>query len=157
MAKQPETIIEWQAPEFRHYTKSAVWFIMFAVIVAAIIIYMLVRKDFFGAITFAIISAFIAAFAMHKPKMVTIGITTHGIHIDDSHIPYTHIKQFWIVDNDHHKTLNIETTAYINHLLTIELHEQDSDEVQEILQELLPEKPTTHETPVQKISHRLKF
>ena len=94
---------------------------------------------------------------MHRPKTVTVRITTVGLHIDDTQIPFNNIKQFWIVDNDNHKTLNIETTAYLNHQLAIELEDQDADEVHEILSELLPEKEEQAETMAQRISHRLKF
>ena len=157
MAKLPEPIIDWEAPEFRHYPKNAAWYITFGVIAALVIAFELFMKDWFGAVTMVIISIFFALFALHKPKTVNVVISTHGLHVDDSHIPYSRIKQFWIVDNDNHKTLNIETTAYLNHLLAIELHEQDADEVQEILSELLPENPEKHELIHQRIAHRIKF
>ncbi len=155
--KQPETIIEWEAPEFRHYQKNAAWFITFGIIVALILAYEIFQRDWFGAITLLIIAGLFAAFALHKPKIVTVKISTQGIHIDDTHIPFTHIKQFKVVDTDDHKTLNIETTAYLNHLLTIELSDQDADEVQEIMSELLPEDPNPDESMMQRIAHRFKF
>ena len=157
MAKQPETIIEWQAPEFRHYPKNAAWFITLGIVVTLIVAYEFIEHDWFGAISVIIISVLFVAFAMHKPKTITASISTHGIHLDDIYIPYSRIKQFWVVDNDNHKTLNIETTAYLNHLLTIELDDQDADEVQEILAELLPENTDMEETVAQRISHRFKF
>jgi hypothetical protein len=157
MAKQIETILEWQAPEFRHYPKNAAWFITYAIIVALLVAYEIVQHDWFGAISIIIIAGLFAAFALHKPKEVMIRLTTHGLHIDDTNIPYDNIRHFWIVDTENHKTLNIETTAYLNHQLSIELHEQDPDEVQEILEELLPEHEQTQETAIQKIAHRFKF
>lgn len=157
MPKQPEPIIEWEAPEFRHYPKNAAWFITFGIIAALIIGFELFMRDWFGAVSVGIIAIFFAVFAMHKPKTVTVTISTHGVHIDDSHIPYSRIKQFWIVDNDNHKTLNLETTAYLNHLLAIELENQDADEVQELLAELLPEKEENRELVTQRIAHRIKF
>lgn len=158
MAKKPaETIIEWQAPEFRHYPKNAAWFITFIIIVAMLVVYQLFQSDWFGAISVTVMATLIGMFALHKPSIVSVKISTQGIHIDDSKIPYTHIKQFWIVDNDNHKTLNLETTAYLNHLLAIELNDQDADEVQEILSELLPENVDAEETVAQKIAHRFKF
>lgn len=157
MARQPETIIEWEAPEFRHYPKNAAWFITFGLIVVMLIIYELYQADWFGAISFFIMAILFAAFALNKPKNIIVAISTHGLHIDDTHIPYTRIKQFWIVENENHKTLNIETTAYLNHLLAIELDDQDADDVHEILSELLPENTEAEETMVQRIAHRLKF
>ncbi len=157
MAKNPETIIEWEAPEFRHYPKNIAWLITFTIVVGLLIFYQAFQQDWFGAISVTIISIMLGFFAFHRPKIVTIRISTVGIHIDDTYIPFNNIRQFWIVDNENHRTLNIETTAYLNHLLAIELHDQDSDEVQEILEELLPEKEDKTETPAQIISHRLKF
>lgn len=158
MAKQQiETILEWRAPEFRHYPKNAAWFITYTVIVVLLIIYEVVQRDWFGGISIFIIASLFAAFALHKPKDVSVKITTHGLLIDDTNIPFNNIRQFWIVDNDNHRTLNIETTAYLNHQLNIELNQQDPDEVQEILAELLPEKEIAEETTIQKIAHKLKF
>ena len=155
--KIPETIIEWQAPEFRHYPKNAAWFISFAIIVAMLVIYQVFQKDWFGAISVAVIATMFGIFAVHRPKMVTIKISTLGLHIDDTTIPFNNIRQFWIVDTEQHKTLNIDTTAYLNHQLHIELSDQDADEVQEILAELLPEKEDQQETAAQRIAHKLKF
>ncbi|HEX3099590.1 MAG TPA: hypothetical protein VHQ41_01310 [Patescibacteria group bacterium] len=155
--KDPETIIEWRAPEFRDYPKNAAWFIISAVVIALLIIYQILQKDWFGAISVAIISGMFGAFALHRPSVVTVKISTLGLHIDDTQIPYNNIKQFWIVDTEDHKTLNIETTAYLNHELSIELEDQDADEVHDILSELLPEKEDQQETVAQKISHRIKF
>ena len=157
MAKTPETIIEWQAPEFRHYPKNIAWYITFAIIVALLVIYQIFQRDWFGAISVGLISVLFGVFALHRPGIVTVRITTVGLHIDDTQIPFNNIKQFWIVDNDNHKTLNIETTAYLNHQLAIELEDQEADEVHEILSELLPEKEEQAETMAQRISHRLKF
>lgn len=157
MARQAETIIEWRAPEFRHYPKNAAWFITFGIVVAMIIAYQIFQHDWFGAVTILIMAILFGIFAVHKPKEVTITVSTEGIHIDDSYISYTRIKQFWIVDTDNHKTLNIETTAYINHLLAIELHEQDAEEVREILAELLPENQDVEETIAQRIAHKFRF
>ena len=158
MAKKiPETIIEWQAPEFRHYPKNAAWFISFAIIVAMLVIYQVFQKDWFGAISVAVIATMFGIFAVHRPKIVTIKISTLGLHIDDTTIPFNNIRQFWIVDTEQHKTLNIDTTAYLNHQLHIELNDQDADEVQEVLSELLPEKEDKQETAAQRIAHKLKF
>lgn len=157
MARHPETIIEWQAPEFRHYPKNAAWFITYGLVVAMLVVYQLFQNDWFGAISILIIAVLFAVFALHRPKIVTVQVSTHGIHIDDTHIPYTHIKQFWIVENNHHKTLNLETTAYLNHLLAIELDDQDADDVHEILAELLPENIGSEENIAQRIAHKFKF
>ena len=157
MNKEPETILEWQAPEFRHYPKNGAWFITFALVIGMLITYLFFQQDWFGGISVLIIAILVGVFAMHRPNEVTIRLSTYGVHIDDTHIPYTQIKEFWIVDTENHKTLNINTTAYLNHLLSIELQDQNPNEVQEILEELLDEKEDAVETVAQRIAHRVKF
>ncbi len=157
MVKESETIIEWQAPEFKHYPKNAAWFITFIIIGGLLVFYQVFQKDWFGAISIGLIAILFGVFALHRPKIVTVRISTLGLHIDDTHIPFNNIRQFWIVNTEHHKTLNVETTAYLNHQLVIELEDQDANEVQEIMEELLPEKEEKHPTVAQKIAHKIKF
>ncbi len=157
MVKKITTFLTWEAPEFRHYPKNIAWYITLLFIVGLLALYQIFQRDWFGAISISIIAAFVVLYARHKPGMMAVQITDAGIHLGDTHIPYTHIKHFWIVHNENHQVLNIETTAYINHMLSVELEDQDPDEVRDILQEMLPEHTETAETLAQKIAHRFKF
>ncbi len=62
-----------------------------------------------------------------------------------------------MVQTEHHKTLNFETTTLINRTVVIELGEKDPDEIRELLLQHLPEHPDNNETTTQKIMHKLKF
>jgi hypothetical protein len=152
-----KTSLSWEALEFRHYPKNFSWYITMAVLVLLIIAFELLQKDFFGAISLGVIAIFIIVFAMHKPKMITIELTSEGIHIERSFIPYSQMKYFWIVDNENHKTLNIETTAYINRTILVELEGQDSNAVRQAMLRQVPEHSSTEETFIQRLIHRLKF
>ena len=157
MTKQHETIINWEAPEFKHYQKNTAWYITLVIIVALLITYQVIESDYFGAISLAVVAGFIIFFARHKPKIIPVEISDQGIHINETLIPYSRIKHFWVIDSDAHKTLNIETTAYLNHILTIELGDQDADLVRDVLIELLPEHTETEPTVSQRIAHRFWF
>ncbi len=157
MPQKFETIIEWEAPEFRHYPKNTAWYITLGVITSLLVAYEAFQKDWFGVISLAIIAGFVAMFARHTPRIISIQISDKGIHWGDTYIPYTHIKYFWVVDDGVHKTLNIETTAYVNHLHSIELDEQDPEFIRDILVEFLDEHEEPEPTLVQRIAHRFKF
>ncbi len=151
------TYLSWEAPEFQHYPKNFTWYITLGIIVLLVLTFELLQKDFFGAISLAVIAVFIVIFAMHQPKRINIDLTSDGIHIENSFIPYEQMKYFWIVDNDNHRTLNLETTAYINRTILIELDSQDPDEVRDIMVQQVPEHSSTEETFIQRLIHRLKF
>jgi hypothetical protein len=157
MASSEDTIISWQAPEFRHYHKSAAWYITLAVIVVAIIAFQLVQKDIFGAVSIFIVALFVAIFSRQKPQIVNIALTSKGLYVGDNHIPYKAIRHFWVVHNQNHKTLNLETTTYLNRTVVLELEDQDPEQVRQILVELLPEHESTEETLAQRLMHKLKF
>lgn len=157
MPKQPLTVFEWEAPEFRHYPKNPAWYITLFVITGLLVAYQILQQDYFGAISIVIIAGFVTFFAKQTPVHVPMQISDQGIHINDDLIPYQRIKQFWIVDDGVHKTLNFETTAYLNHELTVELEDLDADELREFLIDILPEHERIEPTTAQKIAHRFKF
>jgi hypothetical protein len=157
MPKAPLSVFKWEAPEFRHYPKNPAWYITMFIIVGLLIAYQIILSDWFGAISLFILAIITAFFARQTPKRVEMEITDQGIHINGDLIPYNRIKHFWIVNDHEHKVLNIETTAYLNHQLAIELEDQDADEIREFLIDILPEHSETELTNVQKIAHRFKF
>ncbi len=156
MADTP--LLSWEASEFKHYPKNMAWYLTLGIIVALIIAFQVIfQKDYFGAISLGIIAIFIFIFAMHRPGKIQISLSSEGLHMEKSFIPYSQMKYFWIVNNDDHKTLNIETTAYINRTILVELEAQDPNEVREILLSQVAEHSSTEETPIQRLIHRLKF
>jgi hypothetical protein len=157
MAKTPLTVFAWEAPEFRHYPKNPAWYITLTIVVALLAIYQIIQNDYFGAVSLIVIGVLIVMFARHTPKMVDMEISDQGIHINNDLIPYTRIRHFWIVNDGVHKTLNFETTAYINHILTIELEDVDADELYDFLADILPEHEKPSPTLAQRISHRFRF
>ncbi len=157
MRQNYTTYLKWQAAEFRHYPKNIAWYITALLVIGLLVVYQIIKQDWFGAISISILAAFIVIYGRHIPGTMEVQISDKGVHLGDSVIPYTHIKHFWIVHNDKHQVLNIETTAYINHLIGIELEEQDPDEVKNILQKMIPEHTETQETLAQRIAHRFKF
>jgi hypothetical protein len=152
-----DALLSWQAPEFRHYPKNLAWYITLGVILGLFIIYEIIQRDFFGALSVVIIGLFLFIFARMRPKTVTISLTPRGLHVEDTHIPYKQIRHFWIVNNDNHRIINLETTAYLNRHLVLQLEDQDPEEVRNLLLEQVPEHHETEETLTQKIAHRIRF
>jgi hypothetical protein len=157
MAKTPLTVFSWQAPEFRHYPKNPAWYITLVIIVTLLVVYQIFQNDYFGAVCLVVVGLMVILFARQVPKIVNMEISDQGIHINNDLIPYNRIRNFWILDNPVHKTLNFETTAYLNHILTIELEDIDADELHEFLADILPEHNEPSPTLAQRISHRFRF
>ncbi len=157
MAQQPSFIHSWEAPSFRHYEKNLGWHITFWAVIILIIGYQLISGDYFGAISIAFIAALTSYLLRQKPEQVIVGLSDKGIHLNDLHVPYKNMQKFWIVDTDEHRTLNIETTAYLNHLLIVELEDQDTVVVRDILLPVVPEHENNDPTFIQRFMHHFKF
>ena len=147
----------WEAPEFRHYPKTTIWYIVFGLLIGGLIFYQVNNKDWFGTVCVSVIAILLYIFAHQKPKMVNANISNEGIHFGELHFPYKHIKHFWVVDTEHHTTLNLQTHSTVHDVLIIELEDQDPTEIREFLIQVLPEHNLPYPTVTQRLMHRLKF
>lgn len=152
-----DVILSWEAPEYKYYPKNLAWFITLFVVISFFILYLTVRGDYFGAVSVFFIAIIATAFALHEPKHITYTISDKGFHIGDNLIRYRAIKHFWVENEDNHKTLHIETVAYLNHLHEVELGDQDPQLIRAVLLELLPEHPEPIKTIPQRIAHKIKL
>ncbi len=147
----------WEAREYPHYKKNFAWYVTASAVLVLIIGFQIVQEDIFGAVTLAILGTLAMLFATIPPKMVLVLITHKGLHVEDLFIPYNKMRHFWIVDNEKHKTLNIETRAFLQKILVLELHDQDPEKIRGLLQEALPELDETEPTISQKFMDWFKF
>ncbi|MBI5530285.1 MAG: hypothetical protein HY918_02175 [Candidatus Doudnabacteria bacterium] len=150
--------ISWTAAEFRHYPKSAGWYVtLISVAILVIAFFIIVESDIFAAITLGIIAVLVIFFSLQTPKIVNIELNDKGVKFDNLFFPYKQMKYFWVVNNDRHRTVNFHTTALINNTVILELENQDGDQVRNLLLKYLPEHHETDETPIQRLMHKLKF
>jgi len=156
MEKKREIV--WTAPEFVHYPKSRGWFLILGIAGLALIAYFLVQKDFLTSMMFVLLLAMAFLFARARPRQITITLTPRGVKLNDTLLAYQQIKTFWIVyEPPHIKTLNFETSAYLNRFLTLQLEDMDPVQVRDFLLEYLSEDLDRQERLPDKISRTLKF
>ena len=149
--------ISWHAPEYRHYEKNAGWYVTLISIVILIIGFFLVQKDIFAAITTGLLGVLVVVFSRQRPEMVPVELDHKALKMGKIEIPYKQIKHFWVVHNEKHKTVNLETTTLVNNMVILELEDQDPEQIRQFLSRYLPEHPETEPTPIQRITHWLKF
>lgn len=149
--------ISWHAPEYRHYEKNAGWYVTLVSIVILIIGFFLVQKDAFAAITTGLLGVLVVVFSRQRPEIVPVELDHKALKMGKIEIPYKQIKHFWVVHNEKHKTVNLETTTLVNNMVILELEDQDPEQIRQFLSRYLPEHPETEPTPIQRITHWLKF
>jgi hypothetical protein len=155
--KIPDKIV-WDADEFLFHPKSFVWYVAFFIFSAGLITYAIFSKSILTIVTFAlvIISAFV--FSRRKPRVIRHEIGPTGIILGDTEYPYKNIKKFWIIyEPPAIKTINIETTAYVNPHIAIQLGDQDPMPVKLLLRKFLPEDLDKEEAFTDTLARRIKF
>lgn len=152
-----QNTISWQAPEFRYYEKNVGWYVTLAAVAILIIGFFVIEKDLFAAISLGILTILVILFSRHKPKLVKVELSPKGVRFGDLFFPYKQLINFWVVNNQNHKTLNLHSTTYLNNIIIIELEDQEPEQIREFLIHFLPEHSETEETAIQRIMHKLKF
>lgn len=149
--------LEWEAPEFKEYAKSWIWYVGLMTIGLLLAAYQTYVGDYFGATTVIILALLVAWFANRKPEIITIILDNEGITLGNMRIPYKHFKHFWVVNTKEHKTLNLEASTYLKQTVIVELADEDPDEVRRIVSKHVQESEAAAPSFSQRIAHRFNF
>ncbi len=152
-----DTIISWEANEFKQYEKNTSWYAGIVFVAVVLIGLAIWQKDVFGAISLIVIAGIVLYLLNRNPGRIQIQLTPKGIYQGESFLPYRNVRHFWVVEADHHRTLNLETTAYLNRTQVLELEDQDMDFIRLYLLQFLPEHEGKQETFAQQLMHRFKL
>ncbi len=93
--------VRWQAAEYIHRDKSAVWYIVFGVIV---LLLMLLAIFAFNSWTFAVLVPLMAAalmvYNLRPPATINYTLSRKGLHINDRLYPFDDFKEFGVISGD---------------------------------------------------------
>jgi hypothetical protein len=150
--------ISWETPEYPEYRKHPLWFLGFAVLMALFVLYGIFTASWTTVVLFALLGVLGIFYAAQKPKIVTVTLDPTGVHINNLTYSYQVIKKFWIVyDALEVRSLYLETSAYFNHILKLELADQDPLLTKNFLKQYLEEDLDRHESFADAIARRLRF
>jgi hypothetical protein len=152
-----ENKIVWTAREFSVHKKTALWYICFFIIVAALIAYAVYIRDILTIITFGLLAVVALIFSHQKPKEINYELNSVNAIAGQTTYPYRNIKKFWIIYSPKNRTLNFETTAYINSHISLQLGNQDPTVVKQFLKNYLKEDIDQEENFTDVLSRKIKF
>ncbi|HTL39362.1 MAG TPA: hypothetical protein VL306_00920 [Methylomirabilota bacterium] len=153
----PETLT-WKSPSHLAHKRSALWYIFFGLGSLGLLAFALYDRHIITIITFVLIILMIFLIISQPQREIVSKITKNGIHIGDTEYPYKIIKRFWIVYNPPQvKTLNFETTTYINNRITVQLGSQDPLLVKRVLSQYLLEDLDQQESTADILARKLKI
>ncbi len=151
--------ITWKAQSHKDHKRSPAWYLGFAIISAALILYAIfLDRSIMTVITFALMMLVLFIFVTQPVRVITNKLTSTSIISGNVTYPYKIVRTFWINYNPPEvKTLNFETTAYLNNKVSVELGDQDPVAVKLFLSQYLPEDLDREERLSETLARTLKI
>jgi hypothetical protein len=155
--KLPETLT-WKADSHDQPQRSLAWYIGFGLVSGGLIIFGIYTHSILTIITFCVIIVALLVFLSQSPRTITYKATKTGLVSGNTVYPYKIIKIFWIVYNPPTiKTINFETTAYLNNQISFQLGSQNPIELKWFLSQYLPEDLDRTESFTETLARSLKI
>ena len=155
--KLPETL-SWQAPSHVQLPRSAGWYIAFSVVSLGLLFYAAYTHSLLTFITFILIIGVVLLLSGQAPRATTYKVTKTGIAVGNTLYPFKVIKKFWIIYNPPTtKTLNFETSAYVNNKIALQLGNQDPVQLKLVLSQYLTEDLEAEESITEALARKLKI
>ncbi|MFH1956705.1 MAG: hypothetical protein ABIJ28_03600 [Patescibacteria group bacterium] len=132
--------LEWQAPEYNFNHKTTDWFWSLGIICIAGIVAAFLFKNFLLAVIIILGGFSLSLYGAKKPRIVSFGINSQGVKIENKIYYYEDLKKFWInYDPPHKKELLLESKKTFMPHTTVMLGDTDPVKVRAILKKFLPE------------------
>ena len=134
------------------------WYILFTIVAGGLLVFGFFSDSLITILICGLIVLLGFIYSHRKPRVMHHELTATGIVLGDTIYPYKNIKTFWIIyEPPHIKTLNLETTAYLNSHVVVQLGNQDPVMVKLFLKNFLEEDLNREESFVDLISRKLKI
>ncbi|MDD3498021.1 MAG: hypothetical protein PHH24_00760 [Candidatus Moranbacteria bacterium] len=156
ISEHSDVLIEWQGPEYEHYPKEKVWYLVASLILAAIVFYALINNSPIMAILFILIGI-VGYIQLEKhPRVLDFKITHEGVMAGNELYDFDSVESFWIFyEPPHTKILSLHTDALLVPYVHIPVHQIDPVKLREVLMDFIPEKkqkPTMIDT-IERLLH----
>jgi hypothetical protein len=153
----PESIT-WKALSSIPHQRNSAWYLIFGLVSLGLIIFGVYNKSILTVITFIAVIAAVLVLSSQQPREVAYKANKSGLLFGNTLYPYKIIKTFWIVYNPPQiKTLNFETTAYLNNRIVMQLGNQNPVELKLFLSQYLREDLERTESLTETLARNLKI
>ncbi|MFH1392400.1 MAG: hypothetical protein ABIG90_01820 [bacterium] len=134
-------MITWQAKEFKKNKTSRLWYIVWALLSLAIIVFAVIEQSPLMALVFVLISIIAYLFNQQEPKKNKFVLSKKGVQVQDKLYSYDELESFWIFyDPPRKKILSVKSEKILMPYFNIPLAKQNPIKIRKYLLKFLPEK-----------------
>lgn len=158
MIQKGETILSWQAFEFKDRELKTDWFWAIGIIALAGSVTAFIYANFLFGIFIILSTASIFYFATVKARLITYEITSGGVVYEGMFYPFETLHAFWLEEHvETDRKLLLKSERFFVPILTLPYDDAETgDLIHEALSDIIPEEPL-QEPYGQLIMERLGF
>ena len=112
--EQEEEPVRWQAHEYIHHEKNALWFVIFTVaVIGLILLAIFVIQSITFAILVPVMAAALLVYSHRPPRLLNYTLSRQGLHINDKLYPFSQFKGFGVIrDGEEYSVMLIPTRRF---------------------------------------------
>lgn len=132
--------IEWQAPEYHHFPKTANWYWAVGVTGGVLALVALALQNFLFVVLVMLASFALVLYGGRPPETHTYALTRRGLRIGERLFPYNSLHSFWVDDQSERPKIIIQSRKLLlPHLIFPLAPGMDGEELRDFLLAHLPE------------------
>jgi len=134
-----EEPVHWQAQEYIHHEKNALWFVFFAIVLIglmAIAIFLMNSISF--AILIPVMAVALLVYIHRPPRVLDYTLSRHGLHINDNLYPFSDFKGFGVIHDGHEYSVMLIPTKRFRPGVSVYFPEEAGEAIVDMLGTRLP-------------------
>ena len=131
--------VHWQAHEYVHHEKSAMWFIVFGVIALSFMLFVVfIIKDISFAILVPVMAAALLVYAYRPPRLLDYTLSKHGLHVNDRLYSFNEFKGFRVIHDGEEYSIMLVPTKRFKLGVSVYFPEEAGEAIVDMLGARLP-------------------
>ena len=132
------TEFSWNASEFIHHQKKTSWYLIFGLIVIALIIITILTHQWFSAALFVVMASALVVYANKEPRLLRYHLNESGITIEQKLYKYSQFRSFAIFNDVAWHSIDLDPLQRFQPRLTVMFDSNDLPHIESILSSHLP-------------------
>lgn len=131
--------VNWQATEYIHQEKDAKWFVIFGIVLLAMLaVAILFMKSWTFAVLLVVIAVVIVVFAKRPPRILSYSLSDKGLHIGDTLHHFADFKGFGLIRDGEEFSVMLIPTKRFQPGVTVYFPEESGEAIVDMLGARLP-------------------
>jgi len=135
-----EAPVSWVAHEYIHREKGAVWFILFAIIIAALVAVSIFTKAWSFTALIAVIAVVVIVYTRRPPRELAYSLTDEGLTVDGKLYQFSGFKSFGVIRDGQEFSVMLIPVQRFQPGVTVYFPEEAGEDIVDMLGSRLPMK-----------------